>query len=306
MKNLRIIVATTFRDFKGTENDELQREFLKSLSYQTYRNFEIVVTLFGEKNVKSEVEKFELDSYFYDSMICGNYRYSLTEVVLNAIRHASSRYDSYLICWTTCDVIYDRTFFETIVKHYEDNYIGTSHPHIIFSSIGEFRNKSPNRKVGLLSGFDVIFFDKKFIENPKVRSNIEKYVFYDWGVFEHFLISLNELSNSVKMVNIYEESKIYKVENNRELTNESNQFLVNSHRRNSKVFINFLEEMDISKEYFDLVYCHLKFTIPSKKYIHYLTFSRDIVAYIRRRMLRIIASKIPKNIKSIIKRRIRK
>jgi len=306
MKNLRIIVATTFRDFKGTENDELQREFLKSLSYQTYRNFEIVVTLFGEKNVKSEVEKFELDSYFYNSMICENYRYSLTEVVLNAIRHASSRYDSYLICWTTCDVIYDRNFFETIVKHYEDNYIGTSHPHIIFSSIEEFRNKSPNRKLGLLSGFDVIFFDKKFIENPKVRLSIEKYVFYDWGVFEHFLISLNELSNSVKMVNIYEESKVYKVENNRELTNESNQFLVNSHRRNSKVFINFLEEMNISKEYFDLVYCHLKFTIPSKKYIHYLRFSRDIVAYIRRRTLRIIASKIPKNIKSIIKRRIKK
>jgi len=306
MKNLRIIVATTFRDFKGTENDKLQREFLKSLSYQTYKNFEIVVTLFGEKNVKSEVEKFELDSYFYNSMVFENYRYSLTKVILNAIRHVSSRYDNYLICWTTCDVIYDKTFFETIIKHYDDSYIGTSHPHIIFSSIGEFRNMSANRKVGLSRGFDVIFFDKKFIENPKVKPSIEKYVFYDWGVFEHFLISLNELSNNVKMVNIYEESKIYKVENNRELTGESNQFLSNSHRRNSKVFINFLEEMNISKEYFDLVYCHLKFTIPAKKYIHYLRFSSDIVAYIKRRMLRIIVSKIPKNIKSIIKRSIKR
>jgi hypothetical protein len=306
MKNPRIIVATTFRDFKGTENDELQREFLKSLSCQTYKNFEIVVTLFGEKNVRSESEKFDLNFYFYDSVVLENYRYSLTKVVLNAIRHSSSRYDNYLICWTTCDVIYDKNFFETIIKYYEYNFIGTSHPHIIFSSIGEFRNMVGSRKIRLSSGFDVIFLDKKFIENPKVKSSIEKYVFYDWGVFEHFLISLNELSDNVKMINIYEESKIYKVENNRELTNESYQFLVNSHQRNSKVFINFLEEMNISKEYFDLTYCHLKFTIPTKKNLHYMRFLRDIASYFIKRMLRIILSKTPKNFKLFIKRRMKR
>jgi hypothetical protein len=49
MKNLKIIVCTTFRDFTGSENDDIQRLFLSSLDFQSYKNFELVVTLFGEK-----------------------------------------------------------------------------------------------------------------------------------------------------------------------------------------------------------------------------------------------------------------
>jgi len=306
MKDIKIIVCSTFRDFKGTENDEIQKVFLRSLENQTYKNFEIVVTLFGEKNVKREVEKFNFDSYFYDSVVDSNYRYSLTKALLNTVEHANKKYDDYLILWTTCDVIYDDNFFETIINHYSVNTIGTSHPHTTFSSLKKFGNKEDNKNCKLFSGFDLIYFDKKFLENPKIKSSIEKYIFNDWGVFEHFLIALNELSTNVKMINIYEESKINKIENDRELTNEPNQFLINSHRLNSIVFNNFLEDMRISNEYFDLTYCHLKFNISTKKFGHYWKFSNDIFEYSKKKMGRIIVSIIPESVKSIIKKGIKK
>ena len=306
MNNLKIIVCSTFRDFKGTENDEIQKVFLKSLENQTYKNFEIVVTLFGEKNVQNEVEKFKFDSYFYDSVVDSNYRYSLTKVLLNTIEHANKKYDDYIIFWTTCDVIYDSNFFETIINNYNTNTIGTSHPHATFSSLMKFEHKEENKNGKLFSGFDLIYFDKEFLENPKVKSSIEKYVFNDWGVFEHFLIALNEFSNNLNMINIYEQSKINKIENDRELTNEPNQFLINSHKLNSIVFNTFFSENKISNEYFDLTYCHLKFNITIKKLNHYCKFSNDIFEYIKRKTRRIIVSLIPNNIKTIIKKGIKK
>jgi len=301
---MNIIVCTTFRDFKGSENDEIQRMFLKSLENQTYKNFELVVTLFGEKNVQSEVKKFNFKSFFYNSDIENKYRYSLTKVILNAIKHSSSnKEENFLILWTTCDVIYENNFFATIIKNYKNNVIGTIHPHITYSSILKFNEKNTNKKEQLFSGFDLIYFDKEFLSNHKIKYSFENYIFYDWGVFEHFLIALNELNKSSNMINIYKESKIYKIENDRELTNEPNQFLINSHRLNSITFNKFLDENKITKKYFDLTYCHIKFKLTVNKFKHYYKFKQDIFEYIVRRIRKSVSKLIPKLIKNIIKRK---
>lgn len=298
MNRVKIIVATTFRDFKGTENDEIQRMFLKSLENQTYKNFELVVTLFGEKNVQSEVEKFSFKSFFIPAILKKKYRYSLTKVVLNAIKHANSKEKDFLILWTTCDVIYENNFFETIIKNYKNNIIGTSHPHIIYSSISNF-NKKIGKKEKLDSGFDLIYFDKSFLSDHKVTYALEKYIFYDWGVFEHFLIALNELNKNSNMVNIYEESKAYKISNDRKLTNESDQFLINSWKLNSITFNKFLEENKITKEYFDLTYCHFRFKLTANKFKHYYKFKQDIFEYIKRKTKRTMSKLLPKLIKDM-------
>ena len=38
-KNKKILIATTFRNFNGSENDKIQRMFLNSLVNQSYKNF---------------------------------------------------------------------------------------------------------------------------------------------------------------------------------------------------------------------------------------------------------------------------
>jgi hypothetical protein len=157
-------------------------------------------------------------------------------------------------------------------------------------------------KPRLFSGFDLIYFDKEFIENEKVINALNNYIFNDWGVFEHFLISLNELLTNVTLINIYQESKVYKIENNRKLTNESNQFFINSHKLNSAVFSNFLYDNAIMDNYFDLTYCHLKFRLTKNRISHYIYFSKDIITYFTRRLVKVMSLLIPIELKMLVKK----
>jgi hypothetical protein len=250
MNNPRIIICTTFRDFKGTKNDDIQRSFLKSIKRQNYKNFELVVSLFGEMEVENELRKFDFKSFFYRNNSC-KYRYSLSEVVLNAINYAEKNYtDNYIILWTTCDIILEDNFFYNIAKNYRVNIIGTSHPHISYSSIEDYKKNKFLSKKKLFSGFDLIYFDKYFLKNKGIIDSLNENIYNNWGVFEHFLISLSELSFRSKKINIYEVAKIHKIENDRGITDEPNYFLINSHKQNSLTFKKFLKKNNISEFYF--------------------------------------------------------
>ncbi|QTA38496.1 hypothetical protein JYK00_02965 [Thermosipho ferrireducens] len=300
MSNIKIFLCTTFRDFNGTENDEIQRQFLRSIENQNYKNFELVVTLFGEKKVQQEVEKYMFKSAFFHDK-AGHYKYSLSQVLMNGIKYALANEENFIILWSTADIIFTNNFFETIIKNYKKNLLGTSHPHVIFPSIEDFHKKT-NKKVKLSKGFDLIYFDNVFLTNELVVESISNYKFYDYGIFEHFLISLNELNHKCNMINIFEEARVYKIENDRKLTQESQQFLSNSHKRNSAIFNRFLNEHKISRKYFNLTYCHLKFKITRNKFSHYLKFCCDILLY---EIWSALSAIIPKKFKSYLKRILR-
>lgn len=300
MHDQKIIVCTTFRDFKGNKNDEIQRLFLKSLESQKYTNFELVVTLFGEKEVEKELKKYNFKSFVIggDSK---NFRYSLTKVVVNAINYAEDNVgENYIVLWTTCDVVFDKTFLNTIIQNYKKNCIGTSHPHMVCSSVNDF-NIGRCYAGRLFDGFDLIYFDSEFLKNKKVCNALKEYVYNDWGVFEHFLISLAEFSHKVVMINLYEEAKINKIENDRQLTNEPSQFLVESHNRNSLTFLEFLSQNDLSKNYFDLTYCHLKFRQVKNAFFHNLSFRNDIVSCFVRLLKNSISRVMPVVVKKAVR-----
>ncbi len=300
MKYPKIIICTTFRDFKGTENDEIQRLFIKSLESQTYGNFELVVTLFGEKKVKDELKKYKLKKIFYleKPKEC---RYSLSKVVLNAIEYSRKKcIGNYIILWTTCDVIYNATFLEAVIKKYRENMIGTSHPHIIYGSKEDYNEKVLYKKNHLSSGFDFIYFDRKFINSEKILKVLKKYIYKDWGIFEHFLISLAELKEKPYLLNLYEDIVICKIENNRNVTKEPNTFLLDSHKLNTKTFKKFLTKYHLSLAYLDLVYCHFRFKLTKNSFNHYTSFILDILLFCFREFRRFIWNLIPKKIQKII------
>lgn len=297
MDSQKIIICTTFRDFKGNENDQVQRLFLESLESQKYKNFEVVITLFGEKEVENELKKFNLKTFFcYGNP--GPFRYSLTQVVTNAINYAEKKYiENYIILWTTCDVIFSDNFLNSLIRNYKVNILGTSHPHRIYFSREDYKG-GKYREEGLYSGFDLVYFDKKFLQNDKLFKSLKNYVYNDWGIFEHFLISLGEFACNKNVVNLYEEEKICKIENNRQLTNEPNQFLIDSHKKNSATFEKFLNDNNLSKNYFNLTYCHIKFKQVKRTFWHYFNFREDYVGFvfgqIRERILRIMPDFIRK------------
>lgn len=277
MKDLKIYICCTFRDFNGSENDEIQRNFLKSLLSQTYKNFEMVVTLFGEKKVQTELNKYSFTTTFFNAKQDHKYRYSLSEVLLNALELSSNNnQEDYIVLWTTCDITYQSDFLEKIVCNHVSKFsmIGTSHPHLI-NGVG-----MDSFNIGSISkGFDLVFFSKAFIENPMVLKSLDDYRFFDWGIFEHFLISLGELVPNKRMINLYEDSKVYKYENDRSVTNESLQFLKKSHENNARTFQSFLQEFSITKKYFNLIFCHKKFRLTKKLFSHFLFFRADYIKY---------------------------
>ena len=270
----KIIITTTFRDFKGNINDKMQIQFLKSLKRQTYQNYILVVTLFGEKNVEKTVrEILNEKACFFNSIIDEKYRYSASKVILNGIEYGKEKSADILVDCSG-DIILQDNFLETVVSNYSEWYAGISHPNIFFDVDNNFR--VINKRMGKCSrGIDVRFFDFSMLKDPIVSKILQRYMFYDWGAFEHFYAAI-AMKYSKRMINIFRESKVVKFENNRDACNESIQCMMRAHRNNSRVLIAAARKMKIDvNKIFDLYYIHLQYHDPSYMNSHMKVFRKE-------------------------------
>ena len=133
----RIYVCTTFREFNGDPNAEIQQRFLDSLEAQTHTNWELVATTFGEKNVASTLASRSFASRVIDGGTHSSYRYSLTDVVTNGIRALEET--GGILLWTTADIVFSPTFLETTNAYCIPGVAGLSHPHDAYGSIDDYR-----------------------------------------------------------------------------------------------------------------------------------------------------------------------
>lgn len=246
MKHL--VIATTFRDFNGSENDYIQYRFLNSLAKQTFRDFTLSVTIFKERNVEKIINNYSLDSVVFKSQIANDKKFCLTDVFANGMRLCLERNSDALI-WTTCDVILGEDFLEIFAALLQPDSLLTSHPHII-----EGQEKHPSFD----SGFDMVGFGSKALQNSKFQNTIQKYIFYDWGLFEHFLVAIG-MHYGCKAVNLYIKSPIVKIENDRKPGKETAIWLDKCWKLNKKTFDSFLQENNETCLYLSLAYCHSRF-----------------------------------------------
>ena len=292
---MKIIIATTFRDFQGSINDEIQKNFLKSLEQQDNKKFKLVYTVFQEKNVEKEIDK-----YNFESLVCYSnlklYRFSLSEVFLNAIKVAQKED---IILWTTSDVIYEINFFSNLIKQAQKYETGTCHPHKIYPSLKSFKNKE-NSKSNARSGFDLIFFRAKVLKNEEILGILKKYRNYDWGLFEHFLASLSILKD-FKRCNLYFQNSIHKIENDRKPNKESKEWLKNSWLNNKKTLDSFLKDHNISDSVYNLMYCHYLFTFTLIDIYTFLLEYLGLTIFMIKKLLRNI---VPEQIKNLRKKNV--
>lgn len=260
-KSKRIIITTTFRDFKGNANDRMQMLFLKSLARQTYRNYILAVTLFGEKNVEKTVRKILGEKVaFIETEIEKPYRYSLSKVILNGIGYGREHgADILLDC--SGDIILQDNFLQTVADNYSECYAGISHPNIFYDVDDSF--KVTNKRIGeCCRGIDVRFFDFALLSRPDVYKILQCHTLYDWGGFEHFLTAI-AMRYAQRMINVFRESKVIKFENDREASDESKQYFIKSHKRNSQALIRAAHKMKLDAErLFDLYYLQLQYHDP--------------------------------------------
>lgn len=180
----KIIVCTTFRDFNGNTNDKIQRLFLQSLREQTYQDYILVATIFKEKNVEETLREMSIPYATYQGKT-PECKFSLTEVFLNGLEVARQHPGS-VIMWTTCDTIYDRTFFEKLAE-IRDGVCGTSYPHTGYRTIDDFMKRT--NRMNIWFGIDAIFFEESVFDE-KATDAIRRYPNRDWGYFEFFLTGI--------------------------------------------------------------------------------------------------------------------
>lgn len=294
MKNINhIVIATTFREFNGSLNDEIQKQFLNSLANQSFSNFTLVVTVFREKNVNRVLRSMNINFKIIISSVPAEKKFSLSHVFLNGLNYALSKNSAGLI-WTTCDVVFQEKFLETVSKYLKNNVMITSHPHVV---------KNQNMYYSINSGFDIIGYGKDILRNPKIHEAIIRYKFYDWGIFEHFLIALGKCVKC-HSINLYLKSPVLKIENDREPGNETKNWLEQSWSFNKTTFDSFAKDNNISSLYLSLSYCHLKFKMLDYKISHLFYWRNDYLKYFKFRSKVFILRMFPPYIKSILRKMI--
>lgn len=255
---MKIIVATTFRDFKGTDNDRIQYAFLENLKKQTHADYKLAVTTFGEKNVERVVKEQIGDcAVIRNATVPADSRFSLTEVVLTGMNVARDCGDDCVIVWCTCDVIFMPDFFQTLIEHHIPGYAGIVHPNIIYASLEDY-SLDKGHFEPLYEGIDLLFFDSKVLE--LARGDIEEYRFLDWGVFEWFL-GLLAYRYATERINLCGVTTIGKVANNRKLTNESLLYFSRCCDKNKAVLKRYIHDTGIVPTYVAALglNCHKRF-----------------------------------------------
>lgn len=263
---MKIIFCTTFRDFKGSANDQIQYMFLDNLKSQTYQDFILVTTTFGEKNVKSVVDEyFRERSIVFNSEMPANHRFSLSDVVLSGIKVAEELQEDSIIVWCTCDILLEKNFCEKLVSSYQKKACGIVHPNIIYPSLDAL-----NKKDGVIGqlhkGIDILFFDSSVLIEAK--QEIIDYRFYDWGVFEYFLVALS-CAHSDALINLFSVSKVKKIVNDRVITKETADYFKKCLDQNFPVLEKYIKNR-LDGEINDYIEynAHLKYKVIRKRMLY--------------------------------------
>jgi hypothetical protein len=255
---MKIVVATTFRDFKGTENDKIQYLFLENLKKQSFQNFTFAVTTFGEKNVARIVgDSLCEQSFIRETAVPAGSHFSLTDVLLTGMAAARGSKEPCIVVWCTCDVMLKEGFFQALVDHYRPGFAGIVHPNVLYHSVGDM-NVGEGTLESLNDGIDLLFFDSEILEYA--RKEIEDYRFLDWGVFEWFL-ALIALRHAKERVNLLGVAKIGKIANDRKMTDESLQYFARCANMNREVLKRYIRDTGVLPNYKEAIglKCHLRF-----------------------------------------------
>ena len=196
---------------------------LRSIAKQTYTDFIVVVTLFGETTVEKTVKKILGDkAVFVESTIPDGMKHCQTKVLLNAIDFAKSNRGE-IILHSTGDVTWSDNLLEEVAMNYSPLFSGVSHPNIFYDIDEDFR--IIRKRIGSCNqGIDVAFCDINVVANENAYKLIENFPMNGWGCFDHFFSALN-MFYSKRMINLFLKSKIIKYENDRRENDENSLWM---------------------------------------------------------------------------------
>lgn len=250
----KIIVNTTFRDFTGDINDKMQINFLKSLRRQTMQDFMLVVTIFGERNVEKTVKSILGNKcvFVYDEME-NHYKFSLSKTFMNGVDYGLKNHADILLDCSS-DIVLQRNFLEVVEKRSGAHSAGISHPNIYMNVTETGQRIYEYGKLGGINGgIDVRYFSLDLFEDEHVYNLVKKYPSYDYGAGIEMELCCIGIKYAKKRYNIFPESKVLKIENDRGgVRGKINAFVREGLRRNEPTVRHFLRSEGLSLDYMDI------------------------------------------------------
>lgn len=192
----KIIVSMTFRSFDGSTNDKIQRRFLQSVKNQTYQNFLMAVTVFGESGVPEALSEAGLARDLYYAPPGDYKKFSLTQVFLNGIRVCKEQKEDCILLWINADNMLDPDYFERIANLEGEKVGGISYPHTSYPTIEDHRMKR-GAKYGWY-GIDSAFFSSDVFDDKFVAA-VKNYPNNDYLYFEAFVVAIAKVFCQVQI-----------------------------------------------------------------------------------------------------------
>lgn len=247
-----IIIACTFRDFDGSVNAKAQQVFLERIKNQTYKNYKLVVTGFGEKFVKRELEKFEIPHIYYDSKNT-DILFSWGEVVANGIKHLE--YGKSILLFSNGDVLFDPNLFEEIINHFEPGVGGTTYPNLYYKSLEDLKNNlfyDPyhNKYLRSIYQYDPNIFvtEMAYVDGDVMLDSNNYKLFHDHIVGDPPGIAINLMLArfSKKLINIRHYSNVRTIQS----VQAANYHSSKDQSRSDKIMIELCKKMGTPKKFY--------------------------------------------------------
>ena len=209
----RVLWITSFRPFGiSEENDNIQANFLTSLNNIKGADITLHVTQFGEKNVKSSLDKYFTSLnrrvIFENSLAPQDGKYSQSIIMAKGLEEAIADRNYDLIVWSTCDFIAP----EDLIEKFSSAPAGSEYCACIMPQYHQTKSGKIIDRLKFNFGLDIFIFNISHATLQELYKFTKKYNNVDWGCYEHFLSSMQDVLD-IKMINISKRTNILKFGN---------------------------------------------------------------------------------------------
>ncbi len=272
----QIVISTTFRDFDGSANDEMQKKFLYSLKKQTFQDFQLVATVFAEKNVVKTVKAVLGDQVsVVNDPGGGDYKFSLSKTFMNGVDYGLTTHAEILVDCSS-DIILQSNFLEVVHNRIKSHTAGISHPNIFCEKT---RDGGSKYTYGPISrGIDVRFYSLDLFQDKHVYEIFNKFPSYDYGAGIETVLCGIAIKYAKKRYNIFMESKVIKEENVRDgRIGIQTRFMREGAKRNIPIVKQFMHSEKIPDKYFDLLEMNRAYRVTKAEWLYCLWFGKEII-----------------------------
>jgi hypothetical protein len=280
---------TSFRPFGvSNDNDNTQNIFLNSIkNYKS--NVTLIVTQFGEKNVKKTLARHDINFIFKEypkkKLPIGE-RFSNKIMCENALQeYCKKSSDYHYLIYSTCDIIVPNNLLEELKNIEYKNFMAYVFPNTLIKN-GKLFNK-----INPIYGVDIIIFkiDKKIAK--KFLTLNKDWEQYGWGINENYFMCMKDALN-IPSVNLWKKMDVIKFENDFKSFNESRKNQIIEWNKNNEYFIRFLKKNNLSLlwskgSYYYLILRHFNFKLLSLSlFLKYFLFFLGLPLAVLRKIFR--------------------